>query len=490
MPPQIFAFGKAPEFPYFVIDGKVYDLTEWIPQHPGGARWFSRSNGRDISAAFHAYHKDPARLRKNLDRYEMQGEDAKVKEHTDSSLNVPPFVLPPDFDARTDVPVFEWQSKEGEGNMLADLQAQMRKPEWVERIRSADLMFDIVSVSLIIAHLCLSFPAMHYGLPAWLLVPLLVLSRTGLAAVGHYHCHRAKDGLRDWADAIFDMQYVGACLITFDGHVMLHHLYTGTDADVKRTVFTGMLELPRLWRVPIFSIVKFGNFFSGMLIRWVTFHTEAEPRKSHWPACKHLCFLLVRIILLAELATAVSAGRSGTFATQFLCTTWINLFMIVASHDFESARAEGTTNEQLSKDWAVHQVKSSMDIYVTGFQHLDLFLTAGLGCHRSHHVFPYQRSGFANIASAPLLKEYCEKYNVPWHRPRSFPLERLPTLAKHYLLAPAAAMESKEERASGQRSAGPPRLFGSFFLYEHFSPHMIYTCIEMSVLGFLGEGSI
>ena len=43
----------------------------------------------------------------------------------------------------------------------------------------------------------------------------------------HVHCS---------CTACFGPQYMGACLVTYDGHVMLHHLYTGSDADVKRTV--------------------------------------------------------------------------------------------------------------------------------------------------------------------------------------------------------------------------------------------------------------
>ena len=43
----------------FIIDGNAYDLREWIPKHPGGAIWFARSHGRDISAAIHSYHSNP-----------------------------------------------------------------------------------------------------------------------------------------------------------------------------------------------------------------------------------------------------------------------------------------------------------------------------------------------------------------------------------------------------------------------------------------------
>ena len=51
---------RPPKTPkYFIIDGKVYNLEQWIPKHPGGAIWFhEKVEGRDISMAVHAYHKD------------------------------------------------------------------------------------------------------------------------------------------------------------------------------------------------------------------------------------------------------------------------------------------------------------------------------------------------------------------------------------------------------------------------------------------------
>lgn len=44
-----------------VIDGGVYDLTPWIPQHPGGERAIEGLCGIDGSTAFHAQHGTAAR---------------------------------------------------------------------------------------------------------------------------------------------------------------------------------------------------------------------------------------------------------------------------------------------------------------------------------------------------------------------------------------------------------------------------------------------
>ena len=41
-----------------VIDGNVYDLTNWISQHPGGKQAILGLCGKDGTAAFHGQHGD------------------------------------------------------------------------------------------------------------------------------------------------------------------------------------------------------------------------------------------------------------------------------------------------------------------------------------------------------------------------------------------------------------------------------------------------
>jgi hypothetical protein len=132
------------------------------------------------------------------------------------------------------------------------------------KIKRADFLFDLCAILILAVHCFMSF----YGLandilPFWAMVIFFVVSRTSLAAVGHYHDHRKKDGITDWADSLFDMQYVGAATIAFDGHSIIHHSQTNSPADVKRTVFTGITELPRIWRIPAETVKRFGHLISG-----------------------------------------------------------------------------------------------------------------------------------------------------------------------------------------------------------------------------------
>ena len=82
----------------------------------------------------------------------------------------------------------------------------MKKNMMSPKIKLADFLFDLVGFSVLVAHIYLSFWGIYYRvLPDWFLVIFFMCSRTALAAVGHYHCHRKCDGITDWGDALFDM---------------------------------------------------------------------------------------------------------------------------------------------------------------------------------------------------------------------------------------------------------------------------------------------
>jgi len=293
-----------PHKDHYYIDGKIYDFSDWQKIHPGGDVFFRCSFQRDISALVHAYHRNPEALKPILEKYEVELKDVKPRDVLAKGMNVPPFILPPDFDARRDVPIYNWEK----GFMKA-LRKRINAPELQRKIKRADLAFDVTAVVILVCHILVSFVCLYLDvLPAWLFVACQVVCRTSLAGVGHYHVHRAKNGKTDWGDGLFDMQYVGAASVLSDGHVMLHHVYTETPADVKRTVFTFMLTLPRLWRVPLFTAQKFGEFFSGHLIRFGTLEFKTGSPVEAQKAREQK---IVRIYMLAEFFWAVVCGRAG-----------------------------------------------------------------------------------------------------------------------------------------------------------------------------------
>lgn len=42
--------------PFWAIDNKMYDLTEFAKTHPGGSSWINYTKGQDITALFKTHH--------------------------------------------------------------------------------------------------------------------------------------------------------------------------------------------------------------------------------------------------------------------------------------------------------------------------------------------------------------------------------------------------------------------------------------------------
>jgi len=179
----------------------------------------------------------------------------------------------------------------------------------------------------------------------------------------------------------------------------------------------------------------------------------------------------VHLLLFGELVAFILAGDLFAWALQFIATLWVSTLLIVASHDFEDEAEEHSAK---SEDWGVHQLMESHDLKVVGNRYVDCFLSAGLSPHRVHHVLPYQRSGFANIATEEVLRQEAAKFGVEWLPAKSFVGDRLPKLCRTYLLS---ASRQAEERNWG-------------FVREHCSVAAWKTSAAYVLAGFVGLGSV
>ncbi len=460
----------------WVYNGRAYDLSDWIAKHPGGAFFIGRTRNRDITSIIGSYHRNPETIERILKRYALGRDATPLDIHPKN--NAPPFLFKDDFNSWRDTPKYRFDDK---NDLLHRVKSRLKEPQLAVRIRRMDAMFNIVVALLAIAYFAVQ--GLRLAEPGWMPLPIFVIAmvalRSSLAAFGHYAIHRAQRGITRVLASAFDLNYVALALVVADGHALLHHPHTQSEVDIKRNVFMMMMRLPRLYRIPVHTVHKFGHTFSGMVIRIVdvvriTRKVGVKEAYGSWRnALPHFIGSFgVHLLLVGELVAFVLAGDFWAWALQFVATLWVSTLLIVASHDLEEDSDEHLSID--AEDWGVNQLKHSHDLKVVGNRYVDCFLSAGLSSHRVHHVLPYQRSGFANIASEDVLREEAAKFGVEWLPAKSFVTDRLPKLCRMYLLSPC---RQAEERDWG-------------FVREHCSPAAWKATANYAAAGFVGLGSV
>lgn len=467
--------GPPPISNVWIYNGRAYDLSDWISKHPGGEFFIGRTKNRDITSIVGSYHKNPAAVERMLQRYALD-RDA-LPEDIHPKNNAPDFLFKEGFDSWRDTPKYRFDDK---NDLLHKVRARLREPELAARIKRMDRIFDLTVA--VLAVLYFAVQGLRLFEPSWMPLPVfviaMVLLRSSLAGFGHYAIHRAQKGMNKiWVNA-FDLNYVALSFVTADGHALLHHPHTQSEVDIKKNVFTMMVRVPRLYRVPVHTMHKFGHTLTGMTIRLLDVVRLTrkvgvkEMYGSMRGALPHFVGSFgVRFLLVAEMVAFLVAGDFWAWALQFVITLWISTFLVVASHDFELDTEETHTN---TEDWGINQLEQAYDLKVVGNRYVDCFLSAGLSSHRVHHVLPYQRSGFANIATEDVLREEAAKFGVEWLPAKSFFTDRFPKQIRTYLLSRS---DEAKERDWG-------------FVREHVSPSALKTCVVYTAQGFSGIGTV
>ena len=157
-----------------------------------------------------------------------------------------------------------------------------------QALKKYDRSFDAVTWVIATAHVAALALLIARVIPAWAFVVIMVVTRTALAGSGHYHLHRKwKRGVAGltlpFGKALFDINYVGTSLIGTDGHVLLHHPYLGSGADVKKTFFDGMLRLHPVLRIPGYTLHKLGICLTGLPFRAREIAKFERPKPGRRP---------------------------------------------------------------------------------------------------------------------------------------------------------------------------------------------------------------
>ena len=110
----------------------------------------------------------------------------------------------------------------------------------------------------------------------------------------------------------------------------------------------------------------------------------------------------VRVLLVAELVAFCWPATSGPGHCNSSLTLWVSTLLIVASHDFEEDADEDVAD---TDDWGVDQLETGLRPEGGRESLRRLLPVGGPEFAPRPPCLPYQRSGFANIATEDVLRE-------------------------------------------------------------------------------------
>jgi len=396
---------------WVAVDGKVYDVTSWIPKHPGGANLIMLCAGRDVTNLFESYHimsDMPAEILKKY--YICEVATTELPKYTAKS----PFY---DVLRKRVVKHFKDNKKDPQNS-------------WQMWTRYA----------CIYAAFFIMYYITHFG-PFTSMFSAVILALAFGFAEAMFSMHILHDASHSSAThkpfwwrfmgATFDL-FIGASFFSWNHqHVIGHHLYTnvrGADPDIgENEVDFRRVSPAQEWR----WFYKYQHIYAPILYGLLGFKYRTQDWESFvlrmngpirvltpstfdvvmWLAGK-VSFLTMRLVLPLFF---MPLGRLMVilFIAEFTLGYYL-AFVFQVSHvahglEFLATPPSPATAAKIDEDWAILQVRTTQD-YAHG-DFATTILTGALNYQTVHHLFPTISQGYyAEIA--PIVLQTCKEFGI------------------------------------------------------------------------------
>jgi len=400
---------------WVAIDGKVYDVTSWIPKHPGGEDVLTLTAGRDITNMFESYHPFsgdlPATILKKY--YVCDIADCELPRYTAKS------------------PLYDTLKKRV-GDYFKENKIDY-KSSWSMYGRLAFIYLNLIACYYLAHHMQFSSifatiaTALIYGV-AQTLFCMHVLHDASHCGIGHKPLAWKLVGVS------FDFLVGGSYFAWLHQHTIGHHLYTnvrGADPDLgEGDVDFRRVSPAQKWR----PIYKYQHFYAPLLYGLLTFksrimdadtfisRTNGRVRvlnPSLFYVISYLMgkvfFIVLRLVLPLF---SLSLGRLMLtfFIAEFL-TGYYLAFVFQVSHvatnlDLLATPLPPAPAAKIDEDWAISQIRTTQD-YSHGSQ-LASFMTGALNYQVAHHLFPTISQSYLGDV-APIIAQTCKEFGVEYH---------------------------------------------------------------------------
>lgn len=400
---------------WVAVDGKVYDITSWVPKHPGGDDVLILSAGRDVTNLFESYHPfsgdTPATILKKY--YICNIADTELPRYTTKS------------------PLYNTLRKRaGEYFQKEKIDP---KSSWKIYLRLA-FIYSFFFVAYYIANL---LP--HNSIPLTIITAIIFGCSEALFSMHILHdaSHCAithKAPLWKWIGSTFDLFIGSSYFAWLHQHAIGHHLYTnvrGADPDLgEGDVDFRRVSPSQTWR----PVYQYQHLYAPLLYGLLPFKSRIQDSDSFIrrvngrirvinPSMFYVIaylvgkvnFIVLRFVLPLFF---ISLGRLmlGFFIAEFVLGYYL-AFVFQVSHvatglDFMATPLPPAPAAKIDEDWAISQIRTTQD-YGLGSK-LTTFLTGGLNYQVIHHLFPTVSQSFLGDL-VPIVAQTCKEYNVEYH---------------------------------------------------------------------------
>lgn len=394
----------------WIINKKCYNLDPFLEKHPGGKKMLLLNKGRDCTELFYTYHAlSKKKIGDMMEKYYIR--DAKPYE-----IETP----------------FNWDNQD----VYSELKQLVIKYFDNNGITSkaTSMVWIIYAVWTLITLITYYYWFRGY----WITLPIVSLigmyySGEILHDATHYSIHKSA-----YINEL--LSYVGIyhCLPTtwYHQHVILHHSYTNInnkDPDLnhfknlygksgygwRTNEFQTYIKQYGLWRRFLLLVMIMASYGSNII-------RSLHILRSGW----YMKIIKVRFINLRGYISFVSQlllllslpfimiynfgiikGLALTFLPRFLHGIMFYLISQVSHISPEALDKNKLTKHNPKKEWAVHQILSTIDYSVESY--FWNYFTQGLNNQAAHHLFPsIHPIHYPEINK--IIKSVTEKYNIPY----------------------------------------------------------------------------
>ncbi|KAN0048042.1 hypothetical protein ACTA71_002433 [Dictyostelium dimigraforme] len=399
---------------WVAVDGKVYDITKWVPLHPGGKEVLLLAAGRDVTNLFESYHPMSDKPTSILKNYEIG---------YISSYEHPKFVQKSDF------------YKQLKERVRKHFKATDQDPQMAVSIFSRlALVYLLVFVSYYLAH----YTSKNFYLNCFFAIIYALCNSLFSMHMMHDSCHAAIShypGVWKWLGASFDFMTGASFLSWCHQHVIGHHIYTNVrnaDPDLGQGEVDFRIVTPyqtRSWYHKyqhIYAPILYGIYTLKYRTQdWEAFVKDGKNGAIRVSVATNfdkaayvigkLSFIFFRFIL------PLRYHNFSELICYFLIAEavfgWYLTINFQVSHVAEDLKFFGTPERpdeptQINEDWAILQLKTTQD-----YGHGSLLCTwfsGSLNHQVVHHLFPSIAQDFYPQL-VPIIKEVCKEHNITYH---------------------------------------------------------------------------